>query len=109
MQNGDNTAFSSTIDEISVAYDQNKYALCIQLCSEALKNYTPILNESMKLALSQFIDRCSEKLSDHSSTGQISEPSCSFCGKGPPLVRLGAGPSAFICNECVELFSQSLK
>jgi len=31
---------------------------------------------------------------------------CSFCGKAPPDVRLGAGPSVFICNECVSLFSE---
>jgi hypothetical protein len=109
MQNIDMTAFRSTLDKISVAYDESNYTLCIQLCSDAVKDYAPILSASMRLALSEFIDRCSEKLSDHSSPGQIGEPSCSFCGKKPPSVRLGAGPSAFICNECVELFSQSLK
>jgi ClpX C4-type zinc finger len=30
---------------------------------------------------------------------------CSFCGKAPPEIKLGAGPSAFICNECVAIFS----
>jgi hypothetical protein len=109
MKNGDMSAFRSTLDKISAAYDQNNYTLCMQLCSDALKDYTPILNGSMKLTLSQFIDECSEKLSDHSSAAQITDPSCSFCGKKPPSVRLGAGPSAFICNECVALFSQSLK
>ncbi len=31
---------------------------------------------------------------------------CSFCDKQPPEVRLGAGHSAFICNECVDLFTE---
>ncbi len=31
---------------------------------------------------------------------------CSFCDKEEPDVRLGAGHSAFICNECVELFTE---
>jgi ClpX C4-type zinc finger len=29
---------------------------------------------------------------------------CSFCGRKAPEVRLGAGPNAFICNECVDTF-----
>lgn len=32
------------------------------------------------------------------------EPSCSFCGKEQTNVaQLIAGPTAFICNECVDL------
>ena len=31
-------------------------------------------------------------------------PSCSFCGRVEPEVRLGAGPNAFICDSCVETF-----
>jgi ribosomal protein L37AE/L43A len=31
---------------------------------------------------------------------------CSFCGKDESQVRLGAGPHAFICNECVDLFAE---
>ena len=30
---------------------------------------------------------------------------CSFCGQKPPKVKLGAGPTAFICNECVSRFN----
>src|SRR5436309_15132474 len=29
-------------------------------------------------------------------------PQCSFCGRKPPEVRLGAGPDAFICDGCVK-------
>jgi hypothetical protein len=29
----------------------------------------------------------------------IEDPACSFCGRKPPEVRLGAGPSAFIRND----------
>lgn len=35
------------------------------------------------------------------------QPRCSFCGKDESQgVRLGAGPHAFICNECVDLFAE---
>lgn len=48
----------------------------------------------------------------HLAIGQVMEdgakgsPECSFCGKKPPAVKLGAGPNAFICNECVGLFAE---
>jgi hypothetical protein len=31
---------------------------------------------------------------------------CSFCGRKPPEVRLGAGPNVFICDNCVGVFSE---
>ena len=34
-----------------------------------------------------------------------SDPVCSFCGRRPPEVRLGAGPEAFICDGCVNDFA----
>jgi hypothetical protein len=33
-----------------------------------------------------------------------SHPSCSFCGISGPDVKLGAGPSAYICMSCVSIF-----
>src|SRR4051812_30141713 len=32
-------------------------------------------------------------------------PECSFCGRKPPEVRLGAGPDAFICDGCIGDFA----
>lgn len=38
------------------------------------------------------------------------DPKCSFCGRGKHEVRkLIAGPSAFICDECVEACNEILK
>jgi hypothetical protein len=34
------------------------------------------------------------------------EPRCSFCGRGGDGVRLGAGPKAYICDECVSIFAE---
>jgi ATP-dependent Clp protease ATP-binding subunit ClpX len=37
----------------------------------------------------------------------VKEPMCSFCGKlSREVRRLVAGPSAFICNECIDLCSE---
>ena len=35
--------------------------------------------------------------------------SCSFCGRPNSEVRLGAGPSAFICVYCVDKFQHIFK
>ena len=39
---------------------------------------------------------------------EVTEPeiACSFCGKKRPEVQIGAGADAFICNECVNLFTE---
>ena len=57
--------------------------------------------EGMKPAFDVLL-RNSEKLD---SSSNLAGDSCSFCGKMPPDVRLGAGSTAFICNECVAVFS----
>ena len=36
-----------------------------------------------------------------------SEPSCSFCGRRDPQVKLAAGPDAFICDSCVATLSKT--
>jgi hypothetical protein len=100
--------FESTLEEISVAYDTNEYTLCIKLCSDALFEQNA-LTGTAKVALLQFITNCSQKLLGGEPQRGSDDPTCSFCGRQPPSVRLGAGSSAFICNECVELFSEALK
>jgi hypothetical protein len=38
---------------------------------------------------------------------QVSDPSCSFCGKTQPeVLQLIAGAQGFICSECVQLCVQ---
>jgi hypothetical protein len=34
------------------------------------------------------------------------DPSCSFCGRSEPEVRLAAGPDAFICDGCVSTLNE---
>ena len=104
-----NYDFESAVDSISTAYDKGEYILCMKLCSEVLVDQKA-LPEATKASLLQFIFNSSRKLLDLQTPQQGEDnPVCSFCGRQPPSVRLGAGPSAFICNECVELFSEALK
>lgn len=57
---------------------------------------------SMESALSLLIPR-EEEAVDLSTI----KMACSFCGRQPPEVMLGAGPDdVFICNECVDLFTE---
>jgi ClpX C4-type zinc finger/Sigma-70 factor, region 1.1 len=45
------------------------------------------------------------QVADESS--QVSNPSCSFCGKAQrEVVQLIAGAQGFICDECVQLYVQ---
>ena len=43
---------------------------------------------------------------DDSAEVSETEIACSFCGKKRPEVQIGAGADAFICNECVDLFTE---
>jgi hypothetical protein len=43
------------------------------------------------------------------SGGENLELSCSFCGRRGDEVKLGAGPSVYICKECVDTFSEYFK
>jgi len=49
------------------------------------------------LALRAVIDKLAPKAE--------AEERCSFCGRRPPLVRIAAGPGAFICDSCVSTLS----
>jgi hypothetical protein len=59
-----------------------------------------------------FIKECSQHIAatatDSSIQANPAPYKCSFCSKSPPEVRLGAGPSVFICNECVQVFAVAL-
>jgi predicted SprT family Zn-dependent metalloprotease len=54
------------------------------------------------------IDSLREKHATELARNSTANMTCSFCGKAPPNVRLGAGASAYICNECVGKFSYLL-
>ncbi len=57
--------------------------------------------------LLEIISECPHDLLSTKGDREI-DPSCSFCGRAPPAVRLGAGASSFVCSECVGVFSSVL-
>jgi hypothetical protein len=65
--------------------------------------------DSMALVYVQTaIEKLLQTLTEKSPTDEPTR-CCSFCGQSPPKVRLGAGPNAFICNECVDTFYEIFK
>ena len=68
-------------------------------------------NPNRRAAALTCIQECAKLLLEPETatdTQRNASPSCSFCGQQPPAVKLGAGPSVFICNECVDTFAKLL-
>lgn len=54
--------------------------------------------------LGELIRECAAHIAPSDEATDV-DPACSFCGRKPPEVRLGAGPKAFICDGCVRVFA----
>jgi hypothetical protein len=55
--------------------------------------------------LSMAFEGWNEETKDVSAVRASETPSCSFCGRREPEVRLAAGAKAFICDSCVKLLT----
>jgi len=104
-----------SIDElfsaIQEAYIDDKFAECLILSCDLFKRTCDGQHLHLRDMAVEFLYKCAEQLRplpdeiEHA----VTNPFCSFCGKSPPEVRLGAGHSSFICHQCVALFSNILK
>jgi hypothetical protein len=47
-----------------------------------------------------------DELRGESKAADDDKPAFSFCGRGEPEVRLGAGAGVFICDSCVATFCE---
>jgi hypothetical protein len=79
----------------------------IAIATRQLFRAVPGAEKQMRSALYS-IENALSLLIDMQPAVDVSEikQACSFCDKQAPEVRLGAGHSAFICNECVDLFTE---
>jgi ClpX C4-type zinc finger protein len=100
--NGADQAGFSRVQEFFV---DEKYRDSLIAASNLLARAEETAQSGVRRALLEFIRECAHELLPTKEESKA-EPSCSFCGRAPPNVRLGAGASAFICNECVDLFSK---
>jgi|SRR5579872_1707402 len=84
------------------------YESLLESCSLLLKVKDDRQSQLNRIAV-EFIRETSSSMSKKDQVGADKKaPVCSFCGAGPPEVKLGAGPSVFICNECVDVFHKLL-
>jgi hypothetical protein len=58
--------------------------------------------------LGELIRECASHVAPSDEATNV-DPACSFCGRKPPEVKLGAGPKAFICDGCVDVFASLFK
>ena len=100
-----NDALREAIDRVAIDYHNEDYESCLRRCSALLFDGDQALGEPAKGSLYVFMRECCAFLLERVATPPFSQRSCSFCGRSPPDVRLGAGPSAFICDGCVDLFA----
>ena len=104
-----NDALREAIDRVAIDYHNEDYESCLRRCSSLLFNAEQSLTDRVKASLYVFMRECCAFLLERVATPPFSQRSCSFCGRSPPDVRLGAGPSAFICDGCVDDFARHFR
>lgn len=77
---------------------------CLIAASALLDRAKSVGEEGVYYVLGELIHECASRIAP-SDEARVAEPACSFCGRTRPDVRLGAGPSAFICDSCVAAFA----
>ena len=99
----DEAAFSKAQD----LFLQERHHECLVFTGRLLTRAKETEQTGFHRVLAELIQQCARELTSTSEAPKL-ELKCSFCGETPPRVRLGAGPSVFICNECVSIFSEVL-
>lgn len=101
----------SLVDIMTTKYVERSYDQALD-CAIVIRLMTNNdANPSRRAAALTFIQDCAQLLLEPETATAAegnSSPACSFCGQQPPAVKLGAGPSVFICNQCVDTFAKLL-
>lgn len=102
-------AYESASAAWQEAMERNDYHSAIKAGIDAYFHYRAAGGEVLaKDALALVYMAIGQML--HLEDPGIASAACSFCGRPrSEEVELGAGPNAYICAECVELFHQILK
>ncbi len=89
-------AFDCILKDIAIAKDHNDYEKVKRLIKYLMSVTKSINGEAAK-------EECSSEASKN-EVAQSKMIYCSFCGKNKNEVfKMIAGPSVFICNECISL------
>jgi ClpX C4-type zinc finger len=90
------------------AMDQRKFEEAIKAGIDAYLHYHTEGNQKLSRAALDLIYLATSRLIFGDQPTPSSELCCSFCGRSGVDVRLGAGPDAFICADCVGIFYAEL-
>jgi hypothetical protein len=84
--------------EAAMSLSLLSHHLAIDMNDEELKSMA-------RTWLSIAFEEWNKETKDVSVVSSSETPSCSFCGRKEPEVRLAAGVNAFICDSCVKLLA----
>jgi hypothetical protein len=100
LSDSDQAAFNHILD----LFSGEAYYDCLRAACDFLLRAKELQLDGLYQTLATLIQHCAMALAPKADAASL-PPACSFCGKSPPAVQLGAGPSVFICNECVATFT----
>jgi len=98
---GDNRVAFARVQDLFVA---DRFHDCVIAASALLDRAKRVGQSGVYRVLGELILECAGRIAPGGETPNA-EPTCSFSSRKPPEVRLGAGPSAFICDGCVGGFA----
>ena len=101
------TAEQAAFSHVQDLFVEERYQDSLIAASNLLARAGETAQTGVHRVLLEIIRQCADDLLSQAVDRKV-DPSCSFCGRAPPAVRLGAGHSSFICNECVDVFSNVL-
>jgi hypothetical protein len=101
--------FQVASDAWQTAMDQKKFEDAIKAGIDAYLHYCSEDNQKLSMGALNLIYLAAGRLIfGDKATETLRLCCCSFCGRSGPDVRLGAGPEAFICSDCVGIFYEEL-
>jgi hypothetical protein len=106
MSDQSSETLRDAIDCVAIDYHNEAYESCLRRCPALLFDGDRALGEPVRASLYVFMRESCGFLLERIANPPSDQRNCSFCGRSPPDVRLGAGPSAFICDGCVDLFAR---
>jgi len=108
-------AYDKLADLAIRAGKDNKYHDALQYAIAAYEITRETERDGLNLITLALIHEASGELIALNTTEVSKRPrrestfACSFCGNSNPEVKLAPGPGVYICNECVNTFSEGFK
>jgi hypothetical protein len=101
--------FDEASDAWQTAMDQRNFEDAIKAGIDAYLHYrSEENNQRLHMGALNLIHLATGRLIFGEQATPTSRLCCTFCGRSGMDVRLGAGPEAFICADCVTIFYEEL-